>query len=276
MAQTQNLIFIGVAKVKGSVSYSYKLQFTDSANKIYGYSVTDVMGPNETKTEVLGTIDNDKQKLSFRERKIIYTKSKESKDNFCYLHADLKITNIKGATALKGHFTGYKEDAKTVCAKGELLLFSANDVLDQLLKIAPKRDSVEKADSSKIEHRENSNITNVIKLAPGKTFDLHCPSNTLNLEVWDDKNIDGDIITIMQNTKYILQNYTLQRDHRLLHIDLSANQTDTLKVIAINEGSEPTNTARIKITSGNMTQYIDATTTISTPVYIYLKQDSRK
>ena len=47
---------------------------------------------------------------------------------------------------------------------------------------------------------------------------------------------------------------------------------DTLKIVAISEGTDPLNTARVKITSGSEVYYIDATSSIGKDVFIILRK----
>ena len=269
-AQLSGLVFVGGAKVKGGATYTYKLTFSDSNDTIKGYTVTDVMGPNETKTNITGTIQPHKQTLTFTEQRIVYTKSTAGKEDFCFLHATLKVTNIKGVTGLKGHFTGYKEDGKTVCAKGEMLLMSSQDVLEKLLAMAPKRDSVPEVVHPSTAPQETP--TQVAHVLPGKSLDVWTTTEDVTLEVWDDKNIDGDVITLLHKEQALLKDYTLKHEHMRLNVHTGSNTTDSLTVIAVNEGSEPTNTARIQLTSGKDIQYIDATTVMGKPVQIVLKR----
>ena len=47
--------------------------------------------------------------------------------------------------------------------------------------------------------------------------------------------------------KYVLENYTITSEVKVIEIPLSINEVDTLKVIALNEGTLPPNTAAIQI-----------------------------
>jgi hypothetical protein len=103
-AQVSDVVFIGSIIVKGADPFSYKIQVNDSNGKLTGYSVTDIMGPNETKTLIKGSINASKKQLKFRETKVVSTKTKAG-SSLCFVHADLKASRKKGTTILNGPFT---------------------------------------------------------------------------------------------------------------------------------------------------------------------------
>ncbi len=280
LAQVSDLIFIGSAIVKGGRAFPYKLQVNDSNGILRGYSVMDAQGLNETKTAVKGVIYKDKKQLSFRETKIIYTKSKSAAADFCYIHSNLRIVKVQGAISLKGYFKGYKQDRKTECATGKLVLISGQDLLNKLLKIAgddssgrPKTDTLIKAPKNyQIVYEKEVPATKIKNLMPGMLTELICPSHIVSVEIWDSKTIDGDKITLMQDNKPLLENFTISGNRKTVRVDMGKSETVTLRLIAQTEGTEPLNTARIRVVSGNVDYYIDATTTLDRSVRIVLKK----
>lgn len=279
IAQITNVVFVGSVSVNDGKDFPYKLFVSDSNDVLSGYSVMDIMGPDETKTAVKGSIDREQKQITFRETKIIYTKSKESDTAFCYLHARLKAGKMQGAKTLKGNFTGYKADRKTVCAKGKITLVCAQDALDKLMKIAEKEkialpaDTPEKAPMKTIvTHEREVDDSKITRVLPGKTIELSCPAPTVTLEIWDSKNIDGDNITLMQDSNALLDKYTISGMRKTLTVPMGTNKSVTLRLIANNEGADPVNTARIKVTSGTEAYYIDASTTIGNDVTIVLNR----
>ncbi len=281
-AQKKDMVFVGSVSTGNDVSFSYKLSFSDSNGVISGYSVTDLMGPNETKTAIKGTMNLDKKIVDFREVKLLSTKSKVDKSQFCYINAHVKMIKKQKTLCLKGTFTGYDEH-KAECAKGNIMLVSAEDLLAKLTKMAGKRDTAKDPvlTTDKIEEKKeeilgpNTKIAepkNVIGLDPGKSLEIKCKTNHVKLSIWDDKINDGDIITMQHNSTVILDNYRLTGKYKDLEIDLANPDGDVLKIIAVNEGTQPLNTARIKVKCGDEVTYIDATTTINNSVRIILKR----
>ena len=242
------------------------------------------MGADETKTAVRGTIDIAKKQLNITETKMIYTKSSASRSDFCYIHAHLRISKLQGMTLLKGHFDGYKEDGKTICASGKLALVNAQDILNKLLEIAdtdksesPITENVGQAEKPvKIVYEKGIPESEVIKVLPGKAFEFLCKDTLLKLELWDSEDIDGDIVSVYQGKTQLIENYKLTGRNKILYIPIGAKEKDTLTMIPVSEGSEPNCTARIKLTSGNNTIYIDAITTMGKDILIILKRKDIK
>lgn len=272
LAQSSQVVFLGSITVNGGKSYPYKLFVNDSDGVITGYSVSDIAGADETKTLIKGSKNTSKKQLTFRETKLVYTKSSTE---MCYLHSTLKAGSMQGAATLKGNFKGYRADGKTECGKGKLMLVCAQDILDKLLEIA-KEDSIPQPT---LPHRSGTDIaekpaneTDIAKVLPGDHKVIVCGSAEVTIDIWDAKSNDGDIITLLQDGKPILEQFKITYRHKVLNVRLSDAGSTQLQLVAINEGSEPLNTARIKITSGAVVQYIDASTTIGKDVTILLKR----
>jgi len=280
-AQVSNIVFLGTASVKNSETYSYKLQVSDSNSILNGYSVTDLRGPNETKTAITGSLDIDNKLLNIRETKIIYTKSAVSPADFCFISSKLKISKIQGMTMLRGSFKGYKQDGKTKCAEGRLTLASSQDVLDKLLKIAAEdsiprtsKDSVKTIPAPmQIVHEKEIPASEIKKVLPGEMLELLCPSKDINVEIWDAKTIDGDKIKLTQDNVTLLDDFILSGMHKNIAINMAGKDHVILQMTALYEGSEPLNTARLKIISGTRNYYVDATTTIGKNVTVILKKE---
>ena len=281
-AQQKDMVFVGSVSTGNDVNFTYKLSFSDSNGVISGYSVTDLMGPNETKTSIKGTINTDKKTIDFREVKLLSSKVKADKNQVCYIYGHLKMIKKQKTLCLKGTFTGYDEH-KAECAKGTLMLISAEDLLAKLTKMARTRDTAKDPvlTTNMIEEKKEEILgpdtkiaepRNVIGLDPGKSLEIKCKTNHVKLSIWDDKINDGDIITMQHNSTVILDNYRLTGKYKDVEIDLANPDGDVLKITAVNEGTQPLNTARIKVKCGDDVTYIDATTTINNSVRIILKR----
>lgn len=276
MGQRVDVTFIGALSVDGGADYPYKLFISDSNHILSGYSVTDIGGADETKTYIKGKVNPKKRQMEFRETRIAYTKSNLQDAELCFVRARLKSNKIKGATTLRGSFKGYKKDGKTECGKGKMFLVCAEQLLEKLLEIAdeqnierPKEDSAEKPRRYVVVHQDEVPSSEKIKIAPGGTAKVNCPAKEVFVDIWDAKTIDGDVVTLLLDTTKLLDHYRISGTHKIVPVEL--NGTAKLRLIAETEGSEPMNTANIRIISGGKEQYIDATTTIGKDVVIELQ-----
>ncbi|WP_276133439.1 hypothetical protein [Polluticoccus soli] len=265
----QEYILVGSLTVDGAGSYTYKLQFKDSAGTIKGFSITDIGGKNQTRSAVTGSINESKKELVFREVNISNTKSTAARDSFCFVHARLKLAGMKKGKALKGRFTGYRSGGKSQCAKGSIVLYSATDVLDKLMKQNPTADSLLKPLKARLREPDTSQ-TNATTVNSGSSFETTYTSSTATLELWDDQHIDGDIVSVLHNRQTILSRHSLASTRKQLTFQLTG-KTDTIALVAISEGSEPSNTAMLKLTTGSSIHYLKASSKLNTPTYIILR-----
>ena len=92
-AQQTESNFVGGLIIDSTTFISYNLYFTIHDDKISGHSISDFNGPDETKSTISGTIDNDK--LEVNELDIVYTKSTFEEKDFCLLKLYLLFHLIK-------------------------------------------------------------------------------------------------------------------------------------------------------------------------------------
>lgn len=235
-AQQTESNFVGGLIIDSTTFISYNLYFTIHDDKISGHSISDFNGPDETKSTISGTIDNDK--LEIKELDIVYTKSNIEENDFCFLKFNLELINNE--QALSGNFFGTYNDS-TVCASGRL------EMVDSLSlnKIKKKVNRVkEKPQPKKIKTiTEEKNLSFSTKL------------DELQLNIWDQGKIDNDIVSIYHNDTLLLNNYTLTREPILLDVKLKEGK-NVFRLVAINEGSLPPNTARLKLLGGGKTHEV--------------------
>lgn len=81
-------------------------------------------------------------------------------------------------------------------------------------------------------------------------------STSITLDVWDDKKVDGDIISLYYNDSKILTKHKLERKQKTIKLKITADDKNYLTLYAHNLGSQPPNTAAIIIKDGVTEQKI--------------------
>ena len=111
----------------------------------------------------------------------------------------------------------------------------------------------------------------ILKISQGVTKIIECQSDTILLQIWDDSQVDGDWIAFSQNGNTVLSKHILTKEKKEIKIVL-INPIEELIITALNEGSEPPNTANINIVDGSITHRIIAYNTIGKKATIQLKK----
>ena len=263
---TDTLYFAGSIKITKSIAYKYFLRFTiDKENQLHGYSLSDPGGPTETKTKISGSFDSVKKTISFQENIVLRSKVDLKNNDLCFVRATLVLKDNKLVESLSGKFSGFKIDKVTECANGQIKLINT-DRAKVILKIWDEQDKFH--DNSKKIAQENSGKLLTLANEKGKTLSI--TGNTVRVTLWDNGQVDGDKIAVSFNGKNILEDYILTAEAKIIEIPLSGNAVDTLKIIALNEGTISPNTAAIKIES-SVEQYPILTKAITNEVRtIYL------
>jgi len=80
-------------------------------------------------------------------------------------------------------------------------------------------------------------------------------SSEITIEVWDEETIDRDSISINFNGKWVLKNYELKKNKKIIKINLE-NYDNYLMIYALNLGQIKPNTAAVLISDGNKEKLI--------------------
>lgn len=262
---SDTLYFVGSMKVSKKVSYSYNLRFIiENKNKIRGYSLSDLGGPNEVKTKIIGTFDISKMTVEYEEKDVLRSKVDLKKNDLCFVKASLKLKKSKLLETLSGKFTAFEPGKKEPCASGEVKLINTDRIKVLLKKIYGVDES--------LENNSPEFKTKQIEITDNKGKEFLITGTKVKLTIWDQGQIDGDKISILVNDKYILENYTIISTVKVIELTLTDAEKDVIKIIALNEGKLPPNTAAIKIESA-MEEYLVLTQAkINEVRTIYLKK----
>jgi hypothetical protein len=277
VAQSQpiTLKLTGSIIIKGGKSIPYRLELTDSAGYVKGYSIT-YSEPDEAKAVVEGRMDRDKKKLIFREQSLIYSKGFHP-EALCMIKATLEYNSSN--KVLKGAITSTDID-NTKCAGGTVLFNNETEirqffspprpevppgaakedrpepvketpppVADKYDMVITMKKKVRKDTVVTTAPREAAKqetlVTDKITAGTDKAYIWY--SDTVVVDIWDGGNIDGDRVSIQFNGRTVLGNHYLSRERRQLRLRLSDGE-NTLAIIADNEGSDPPNTATLLLT----------------------------
>jgi hypothetical protein len=238
--QKNTSTYSGYVTTENKETITYQLVFEiDKDNSITGESITDIYGKDKTKSRIEGKFNAEKNTYFFREIQNLSSKSKASKEEFCFIeshHLEIKIIGEK--EILTGKFIGKYPNGKT-CAKGKVYLLNKNKPTEETIS----KGSLDSIVNAKLEFKTiHSNSSTTI---PWK-------SNAINFFVWDGSNEDNDIISIFFNEKPIRENLSIKNKKERITIPINSNEKGKLQIKAISVGKEGKNTVNLL--------FLDATT----------------
>lgn len=96
----------------------------------------------------------------------------------------------------------------------------------------------------------------------------------VTLEVFDDEQEDGDVISLYFNGECILEKYTLVRNKKILNITIEPDKPNTIIFYAHNLGKSPPNTCAIRMLDGVTPQMVNLSGDLSKTqaVNLYIKK----
>ena len=244
--------FFGAVKLNDSSLITYKLYLKQNKGKVSGYSITDLGGSHETRSNVFGEYDESNNELSFRETDIVYTKSEVSTYDFCFINSTIKNFKFERAKKIKAPFLGLFSD-NTECISGELILTLEEKIEKRMEKVSKViqrsnkiSDSVKKTiDPVKLMEKRNNNI-----LEKGQVLNVFSSNDKISLFIYDAGEVDNDKIALKVNSKPIFSEFTASKAKKEVEIPLETLVT-TIEIKALNEGDLGKNTVRVLIKDGS-------------------------
>lgn len=248
--------YFGTVKLNGNnkTVISYRLVFVENKGIVKGYSVTDLGGNNETKNAVSGSYNKKTKELNFKEESILYTKSTFTEDMFCFIHFSGKVKLVENNSKLEGDFKGLYKNKKK-CIDGTLMLIGSvklYKLLDKMNNVIQKSKRVDPVIKEKVNPKNILDSLKVNNLLKDQNLNVFTKFNDLQLEIWDAKQEDGDIINLYNNDKLILSNYEIVNKKKKIIVNLD-NGNNVFKIVAVSEGELKPNTAMIQLSDKDRT-----------------------
>jgi hypothetical protein len=256
---TVNGDYLGVLKISNGVTIIYSIEFNCINATCNGFSVADSGGPNETKSELIGTIDFLENKVFFKEINVVYTKAQEEFYNeICLLVFDFELDKLisERNQELTGQFEGVFPD-NTLCLEGLIQLKSRESIAKEVDKL------IDKLDTKLVKRTLGDSAITMIKSRLDSIPELNKQGEAISVEknisydaynqlyLKDLGNNDGDIIKIIQEGDTVEINLTKKPYH------LQNKLNHKIKVIGVDEGKFPTIPLEFVIKRFNNIKYRD-------------------
>jgi hypothetical protein len=266
--------YVGAIKLNDTSLITYQVKFTETNGNIIGHSITDIGGLHETKSNIYGIYNANDKFIEFKEKDILYTKSKVIQKDFCFVN--FKSDKFKiGNDKIQGKFKGLFSD-NTECINGEILLSAKEKMEKRLAKVQRFIDKTKKIPDSLKENYQVNKIMDSVNmniLKNKQTMSVFSNSKNIRVEIYDGGQIDGDKITINYNGQTILRHFETQKERKSIPI-LLTNKKNTFILSAENVGTISTNTAVIEVfvDGSNIRALTNLKAGEQTQIDFYLKQ----
>lgn len=249
IAQHNNIHeYYGFVKLNDSALISYSLEFKLEDNIVKGFSITDLGGPHETKSNISGYYDKNEKHLTFKEYGIIYTKSSFIKEDFCFVNFEGKRVKLGNNTKFSGKFKGLFSNL-TECINGEVYLSSRDKVDKRIAKTTKKinrMSSITDSVKAKINPIKLMDTIQMNVLRKDKVLSVFSKTKNVKFVLYDGGQEDGDSISVSLNNKTILDNYETKIDKKSIPIILNQEKTSII-LKAESTGTISTNTTVLEI-----------------------------
>lgn len=269
-AQKNEYTLSGYMGVQGGESFHYDLKLKDSVGNILsGYGYTYQNKENDVKTYVVATVDRANKTVQVKEVTILENNFFKSHATICLVEAILKYAATE--KSLSGSLITITAGNGANCSKGSISFSNAAEieqlfnpqsktVAEKPVAIAPTpvvKTPVRKpvkviTDTASVQQKvvvpEPPKQT-VITEGKDKTYEWK--SEEIVFEIWDGNTVDNDKVNVLLNGNIVLKDYVLSKAPKQLKMPVGGNELNIISIEALNEGSEPPNTANIKLIDGN-------------------------
>ncbi|WP_299214526.1 hypothetical protein [uncultured Dokdonia sp.] len=255
--------YLGVIKLNDTSFISYRLAFEEVDGKIDGYSLSDIGGKHETKSNIKGTYNKDENVLIFQEYNIVYTKSPITEFDMCLINFEGKLRNLKKNKAFSGNFKGLYPDGKP-CRDGLIIVSNARKVEERIAKFDTKVQKSKKISQEvkdKVSMRRTLDTLTMSVIKKNENLNVFTKTKNVIISIYDAGKVDDDRINLYVDGKLILENYSILREKKEIPITITKEFT-TIKVTALNVGDSAPNTVKVEILDG--TNLITTRTSLDT------------
>lgn len=243
--------YLGGVKLNDTTIIPYKINFTENNGTITGYSLTDFGGEHETKSTIIGSYNDAENLLSFREVKIIYTKSPVSQNDFCHINFEPTRFRLGKTKHFKGSFKGKFSDGSE-CINGEIYLNSKENIEKNMAIVSKKVNKSKKVDTEVKEKLNNLKVMDSVNLnilRKGEITSVFTKSNQIKLSFYDGAELDDDVITVKINGKIIIYKHLITNQEKVLEIDLDAKKTE-ITISSVSVGNIGETTVTLELSDG--------------------------
>lgn len=101
--------------------------------------------------------------------------------------------------------------------------------------------------------------------------ELVVKSKNITIDLWDNKEQDGDIVSVYLNGEPIIAKYSLTKDKNQFQVVLNASKSNDLFLYAHNLGTIPPNTVSIEISDGTSSEKIVLNSDLSSSEAVLIK-----
>jgi hypothetical protein len=245
---------MGIIEIEETAPISYYLDYyIDKKDSVRGYSLSNIMDIDETKSEIIGFLDREKKILFLHESSIIYTKSELDPNIFCNLQFEIPFKR-KEAKKISFDFQSSYPDGSP-CVSGKMQLTNAERIeVFQKKLIAQAEKMAKKGRISSQELKTIKTSSELVsrkrktRVEKGEKLSFLWNKDFIELSLWDFANNDNDSVSVSLNGAEVFSGL-ISSQNTLLNIPLK-NQNNRIQIKALNEGRIKMNTTSLSISNG--------------------------
>jgi hypothetical protein len=195
-----------------------------------------------------------------------------SKGSGAMLGLSLQYHMVKNPETVKERLLAKEQKKKEKAMKDSLA--QALEVETKNAKEQALKDSLTKANdpAEKVVQYDSLGIPKTLdNRVIDKQNEITVTSLEIELYVWDDKQEDGDSISLYLNGAWILEKFRIQTKKKSIKITLDPNRDNYLIMYALNEGRMPPNTCAVSLNDGTGERRLNLKSTMKSCAALHFK-----
>ena len=249
-----NGTWLGKLEQSGEALYStyrLRLELKQEGTRVTGMSYINVADNADLYAKMKLEGRYEKGLFTFHELELIDSRQK-GEWGWCLKRGELTLKQVGEFRRLQGPWEGYLDDFP--CLPGTITLEKLNPQAKPVVTNAPVASPVDTKGEfgmvlgRKISHRKEITV----------------PTAQFKVQVWDGDKVDGDIISLQYNGKWLVQKYTISKTKKEFVLDVVPGAENQLILYAENEGQYPPNTAAITFFDGTQERNLSLSSDKST------------
>ncbi|MBK8154325.1 MAG: hypothetical protein IPK61_15690 [Saprospiraceae bacterium] len=273
----QDVELTGAILIGRTEASSYSITYQMFGEKIVGYSISDINGPDETKAKIVGKYSKKTKIFQFEETEILFTKSLTPISEFCLMKVNGTLDKKLGKPFFQGDFTAENKDRQTQsCEGGTIIMSTPKAIYEVASKVAKNLPSNSIPDSISAKLGEKLNelkaVDQVKRISTNETVSFKWKSDSIRIQIWDEKLEDGDKVRVLKNNEVWISDLRISNAPQIISVPIEKSSAVDIAISAISEGKYPPCTVKALLLDKNESQLLLVQLKLGETAFIKIKR----
>lgn len=251
LGQLDRYEYTGVIKLSEFDFVPYKLTFEEYQGNLQGYSLKDVGGSRETRSNIKGFYDSASKTFRFSEYDVIYTKASSRTEDICLVRFKSSMKELKTNKVFSNNFKMYNVKGQA-CMEGLIIMSRVFNKASTVIASQKAINPTVKTKTTPIKKEVATHVIDTLTysvIKKNENLNVFIKTKEITISIYDSGKVDDDRINLYIDDILFLEDYAIEKEKKTIPLTIT-NETTVLRVEALTEGTSAPNTVKVEIQDG--------------------------